>query len=483
YTTAYYSGGSGGGSGLQNGRFITPAGYPSRIADWNRMIRENDTLGASRGIMYNSVNEQWTIGAISKAIFKVSENFSTSFGVDWRTASIDHYREVRDLLGGDYYLYTGNQFDSPEQQRKGLGDKWSYDNTNEINWLGFYLQGEYTKDKITFYGMGGWSTIKFNYTDHFKKDPISGGELNLESDWINGYQFKGGSSYRFTKELNAFVNAGYVSKVPIFDNVIDDVTATKVLDYKNEKFTAFEGGLNYQMFNRTINATVNYYYTVWLDRSSSREVELSDGNTGVSFISGIDTRHTGVELELSYQPINLFKIDASASLGNWVYVDDAQFKIKDYRDVTPDSTLNFYIKDLKVGDAPQTQFTLGGTIFPVNGLSFQAIYKFYANNYSSWDPFGRESKDDRTQSWKAPNYGVLDLHLFYDLPVNLSGVTFQLFAHVFNTLDTEYIQDAVDNSSFNAYTAGGNGKHHTADDAEVYFGLPRSFNLGVSVAY
>ncbi|HEX3074844.1 MAG TPA: TonB-dependent receptor, partial [Ignavibacteriales bacterium] len=247
------------------------------------------------------------------------------------------------------------------------------------------------------------------------------------------------------------------------------------------KFTAFEGGVNYQMFDRTLNATINFYYTVWSDRSSSREVELANGETGVAFVSGIDTRHTGLELEATYRPLNMLKIDAAASFGNWVYTDDAQSKIKDYSTVTVDTVYNFYIKDLKVGDAPQTQFAIGGTIYPVSGLSFQAIYKYYMNNYSAWDPFGRISSKDRTQSWKAPDYGVLDLHLYYDLPVNLSGVTFQLFAHMFNVLDEIYIQDAVDNSSNAAYNR--NAMTHSAKDAEVYFGLPRSFNLGVSVAY
>jgi len=53
-------------------------------------------------------------------------------------------------------------------------------------------------------------------------------------------------------------------------------------------------------------------------------------------------------------------------------------------------------------------------------------------------------------------------------------------AHVFNLTDALFIQDATDNSSFNAYTA--NGLTHSADDAEVFLGLPRRVNLGLSLA-
>ncbi|MGD9900491.1 MAG: carboxypeptidase-like regulatory domain-containing protein, partial [Calditrichaceae bacterium] len=110
YSIAYYSGGAGGGSGYL-GSMVWDYSNPSRIIDWDRTIARNDTqTTGSRGILRNSVNEQWTIGAISKAYYKVNDNLKTSFGIDWRTAEIEHFREVRDLLGGDYYYDDNNDF-------------------------------------------------------------------------------------------------------------------------------------------------------------------------------------------------------------------------------------------------------------------------------------------------------------------------------------------------------------------------------------
>ena len=48
-----------------------------------------------------------------------------------------------------------------------------------------------------------------------------------------------------------------------------------------------------------------------------------------------------------------------------------------------------------------------------------------------------------------------------------------------NVLDAIYVQDATDNSKYNAFT--GNGKSHSADDSEVFLGLPRTFNVGISI--
>ncbi|RMH62122.1 MAG: TonB-dependent receptor, partial [Calditrichaeota bacterium] len=83
--------------------------------------------------------------------------------------------------------------------------------------------------------------------------------------------------------------------------------------------------------------------------------------------------------------------------------------------------------------------------------------------------------------WQVPAYGLLDFHASYQLPFDISGLQLKLSAHVFNALDTEYISDATDNSRFNAYSK--DGKNHSANDAEVFFGLPRTFNIGLTLTY
>lgn len=481
YTTLYWSGGHGGGTGTFGSIVWDYASEPTRIANWDATIERNINNGenGSRGILRNSVNNQWTYGAISKAYYKISDNFKTSFGLDWRIAEIDHYREVRDLLGGQFYADNSDQF-NPNRQLK-LGDKFNYFNTNTVDWLGAYLQGEFSQDNWTVYGMGGWSMIKYSFTDHFKKDD-AGNEVFTESDNINGYQFKGGASYRLTSSTDVFVNAGYVSKVPIFDQVIDDGSGVKAEDPANEKFTNFEAGLNFRSRDGKVSVKGNVYYTLWLDRSVSRNILNQDGTEGIVFLSGLDARHYGVEFETALAPLKEVRLDASLSFGNWKYLDDVNARYRDYTDLNnPDKIFNLYIKDLKIGDQPQTALTAALTFFPTQGLSLSGIVRYYADHYAQFDALTRNNENDRQQSWLTPDYNVVDFHAAYNLPLNLKGVDFQLFAHVFNAFDQIYIQDAVDNSSFNAYTA--NGKTHSADDAEVYLGLPRSFNVGISVLF
>lgn len=475
FTTAYYSGGKGGGSGTLGSVKWDYSG-PSRMLDPNATIANNMTSDTARGILRNSVNNQNTYGLISKVRWNVSEKFKMSFGIDGRTAKIEHFRDVRDLLGGKFYMDNKDEF-NPNRATK-LGDVVDYFNTNTVNWLGGFAQGEYNYGNITAYGMAGYSMIKYGYTNHFKKDD-NGGEIVSETDWIGGGQIKGGFSYRFTETLDAFVNAGYVSKVPIFDEVIDDFDGTKAADPKNEKFTSVEAGVTYKSINGKFGITGNIYYTLRRDRSFSILVQTDTvtNTDGIVFISGMAQDHMGLEIEGKYKPGKALEFLFAGSVNSWEYTKDVSGVLKEYQGNEP-VKYNFYTNGLKVGDAPQMQGVLGIAIYPMKGLRAQLLGKYYANHYAAFDPFSRTDETDRAQVWETPAYTVFDLHASYDIPMK-GDVGVQIFVHVFNLFDEIYIQDAVDNSPYNGFYGSEGQYSHTAASAEVYLGIPRTVNFGV----
>lgn len=482
FTTVYYSGGKGGGTGTY-GSVKWDYNGPSRMVDFNATIANNQESDTAYGILRNSRNNQWTIGAISKLRWNLSEKFKVSIGIDGRTAEIAHFREVRDLLGGKFYYYTGNEFDKEGDYNKGLGDKIAYNFTNNVNWIGGYLQGEYSYGSITAYGTAGYSIIKYNYKNHFRKAKDSDSELTAESDAIGGYQAKGGLSYRFTETLNAFANVGYVSKVPIFDAVINDRDGTVADDPENEKFTSIEGGLMFQSEDKRVRVSGNFYYTQWKDRSRSIGITKEDGSEGFVFITGMNQNHQGLELEATWRPIDAIGIHLAGSVNDWMYTNNVSGTYKDYEDPeSQEKEYNYYVKDLKVGDAPQTQLVAGLTVYPIEGMRLQIVSKYYADHYAGWDPFTRTNPDDEgVQVWKTPAYNVFDLHFSYQLPFKATNADFEVFAHIFNLFDEVYIQDAVDNSRYNGYYGYDNRYSHQAPAAEVFLGLPRTYNFGVLI--
>ena len=495
----YWSGGSGGGTGTYGSVSRTPAvadnaWYASSpwAWDWNAEIAQNsdnvdstwsDTENKSTGILRNSINRQNTYGVISKLNYDVNDDLEVQVGIDWRTAGIEHAREVRDLLGGDYYVDYADD-NAADGKKVGLGDIIAYHNNTTVDWFGAFVQGKYDIQKFNLYGMSGISTIGYTYQDHFSTD-----NSVVEADNITTFQVKGGGVFNLDDRMSAFVNGGYVEKPPILDNVIAyDGTVSTNPD--NEKFTNFEVGGKYS--SDLVAVKGSYYNTKWKDRNLTRNVETGAGDSGdtdIIYLKGVNQAHTGWEIESKIALHEMVEVDLALSKGGWKFDGDAAgaYQEMEYNDdgqvIGQTSTDYTYALDgLMVGDMPQTAYVGGLTFKPITGLNVQGLFRMYEDNYADWSPDSREvdGDEDRTQVWKAPGYSKLDLHASYKLPTDwTAGYGVTLSAHVFNALDNVYVQDAVDNSKYNGY----GDKLHLAHNAEVFLGTPRHYNIGLAVSF
>jgi len=496
-SVAYWSGGSGGGTGTYGSVSRTPAiegnaWYASSpwTWDWNSEIEQNsanvdsafsDVENRSTGILRNSINRQDTYGLISKLNYDVSDELEVQIGIDWRTAGIEHAREVRDLLGGDYYVDYADD-NAPDGKVVRLGDIIAYHNETTVDWFGAFLQGKYEVEKMSLYGMGGISTIGYTYKDHFSVEK----EL-VEADAITTFQVKGGGRYNLDDRLSAFANLGYVQKPPILDNVID-YNGNVSQNPDNEKFTSMEIGGEYN--SGLVSIKGSFYNTQWKDRNLTKSVTTGQGDSGdtdIIYLTGVNQSHSGVEIESKVALHEMVDVDFIVSIGDWYFDGDANgdYTEMEYNDdnqiIGQTSTeYRYALNGLMVGDMPQTSYVGGLTLKPIDGLRVQGLYKWYDNHFSDWSPDSREvdGDADRAQVWKTPSYGKLDLHLSYKLP-EIAGLDMTLHGHVFNALDNVYVQDAVDNSKYNGY----GDKMHLAHNAEVFLGTPRNFNLGLSVNF
>lgn len=491
-TVGYYSGGQGGGTGTY-GSLVWDYTYGQRFANWDATIERNRG-GGSRGILRNSVNNQDTYGAIAKLHKDFGGAWVAEAGVDWRTATIEHYREVRDLLGGSFYndCFRGcsSAFWTEDEGDRGLGDKIHYHNENDVNWIGAHVQAERSSLAGSFYGMMGVSRLSYDYTDFFRRG-AGGGYLELSSGSLHGYQIKGGAMRNVNNEWSVYGNAGYVSKVPIFDGVINDNTGELIQDPKNERFLSLEAGTRFRSLDRRFSLDANVYFTQWNDRTRiERTLDPNDEDiTLLVNLLGVDARHMGIELEGAFQPADYLRIDAAMSWGDWKHTNNPSgiFRRADRQGATEERI--YYLTDLYVGDAPQFQVAYALSLFPTGGLYVQGVGKTFGKHYANYNPFDREDNvDEGVQSWRPPGYTVFDVHMSYRLASDVAaafGGNVRLFMNIFNVLDAVYVQDATDNSRYNGYrddAERARGKlSHKADDAEIFLGYPRSFNFGFQI--
>ena len=355
------------------------------------------------------------------------------------------------------------------------GDKIAYHNTNTIDWRGFYWQGEYSGNKLNLLTVIGFSTVGYTYVDHFTAQSMDtlgnfGSELFSYNRDIGGSQFKLGGSYNLFDNLRVYANYAEISKVPNFDGAINDYDGSVYTTPKLERYLSREYGLVNHFDSGYFR--LNYYNTDWIDRSRSIGVQNADGSDGYVYLSGINAKHAGIEGELDLRVNDMINIKTSIAINDWRYQSNPSGFYNDYGEGGL-VEYTYYLDGLKVGNQPQYQnsFSLGLT--PLRNMNVVLTSNYYGEHYADWDPFGRQDSEDTQQSWKIPDYHLLDLHFSYKIMDNL-----QLVGHVFNLLDKTYVQEAVDNSSYNAYSA--DGKNHSANDAEVFLGMPRRFNISLS---
>ena len=474
----YFSRGKGGGTGRLGSN---PGTLPDGTINWQRVADELNTQAdsalvaagevganeiAAQTIIRNSVNQHFWYGYLGTAEYHLSDIYKLTFGADLRYYKGEHWREVRNLLGADYYVFEWDNNATTSVKR--LGDRVAYHNDGLTRWGGGFAQLEGQFDNFTAFLSTSGSATGYKRIDYFRAKVDGDWD---QTDWENfpGYTVKVGGNYNATPTVNVYANMGWLSTAPKFDSVYHYDNSLYDPTF-NEKVASFELGAGY--FKRGMfTGNANFYYTKWIDRSWPKSIYSDELEQSFRFLlNGIDALHTGVEFDLKARPHDKFEIRGMVSLGNWEWLNDVSTTFSPEEDPETIGEFQVYAKGLKVGDAAQKTLSLSGAIFPTRGLYASLGVRRFMDHYAKFDPANRTDPDDRAQSWKLPDYNLVDLHASY----TLSGTAFsnmKLRLHVFNLLDERYVSDADD----------GNG--HDAASARVFLGLGRRWHISLSYDY
>ena len=257
-SSLYYSIGHGGGSGRLGSSYArTEEGLLDIQAAYDYNVANSDvTNGGVKYAQRNSVNNHYWTGLVSTVNHKVNQYVDLTLGLDARSYRGEHFREVRDLLGGsarydgvnglvgvhEYASNYGNVFHvTPVDQRV------AYDNDGLVKYAGLFGQAEYSKDKLSAFITGAINTTSNQRVDRMKyvNDTTGRGELS-EVVNIMGYSYKGGANYNIDDNHNVYFNAGQFSRAPFFSFVFVNNSNDVVQNLQNEKAESFELGYGYR---------------------------------------------------------------------------------------------------------------------------------------------------------------------------------------------------------------------------------------------
>ena len=119
-----------------------------------------------------------------------------------------------------------------------MGDRFNYDDVTTVDWLGGFVQGQYDAGPWTGFAVLGFSGIQYSWVDYFA-DRGDGRPFQANPDPIYGNQVKGGVTYELTPALSVFASAGRISKVPVFDGVVDAISGLSIRIPRMKRFSAW----------------------------------------------------------------------------------------------------------------------------------------------------------------------------------------------------------------------------------------------------
>ena len=468
-TAAYLSIGTGGGTGPLgvNSKFVNYR--KENLIDIDRIVDENIARGplGSDAILRASVNNHFWTGIISTATYNMQDWLTLTGGIDARYYKGIHYREVMDLLGGEYYLEENVDVNNPVNVAY-VGDKVAYYNDGIVGWQGVFGQGEAEFGDLTAFFSAALSNKAYTRVEYMLEQHDGSGAVSDKYNFL-GYSAKAGANYNLSDAHNVFINAGYFENQPDFRTVFYNYTNDANAAAPNEKVMSFE--LGYGFRSSFISANVNGYYTTWKDKS--RVFGYTDnGVDKFANLTGINAQHMGIEIDFTAKPVSKLQINGMVSVGDWTWMDDL-VDIQFFDDNNqPLFTRSVYIKDVHVGDAAQVTAAASITYELLAGLKFGADFNHYDKLFANFDPEARTSEPAdgvNPDAWEMPSYQLMDHLMSYNF--DLGPYRAQLVGNVNNLFDTQYISDATD------------GTMHTWEDAEVYYGWGRSWSISLKVRF
>jgi len=531
----YLSVGNGGGTRLSASTQLIQTGEDAGQIDfqqiYNNNLKQNGTPTAGKGLILTSaINNHYWAGFLSTVDYRMSDRLRLSGGVDARYYVGEHYRIAYDMLGAEYWIDEVSSAvlrnrTNPENKRY-EGDIISYHNDGIVKWGGLFGQAEYKLDKWNFFLNVTAAYTGYQRVDYFrKKDLVIGDTVISEAvgysrkfnmqeggfisvpdtfffegvaytvlspearhattpmHWIPGHTIKGGVNYNFTSTSNIFVNFGYLNKAPRFNNVYDFSNRLYRL-IENEKVKAAEVGYSY--YNRRVTLNLNAYYTVWQNKPAdfTPRVTIDDVTYNVN-INGVDALHKGVEMELGVRLLSGLISETVVAVGDWTWRSEDSARIVDPNTGDVLATKLFDARGLYVGDAAQLQFRQSLRYEWRKRVYTTASFTWFGKHYSDFDPLDMDPEMNPwafdslgfpRQSWKIPNYALLELHAGYNF--TFKKMRYDIRFSILNLLDRKYISDASNNDKYTGQAFNG----FDARSAAVFTGLGRRYNVSLRVS-
>ena len=309
----------------------------------------------------------------------LTDNFTLHTGLTVQKHKTENFREIVDLLGGDFFVdwdrfsardfggdYLDNDLNNPNNVVR-EGDKFGYHYDGHIYKHEAWAQGELSFNKIDFF-----AGINFSETVMWRDGQFRNGRFPTRSEGVSAKKHftngavKGGATYKIDARNYLYVNGMYMTRAPFFRNAYISPRTRQDLvpDLTSEKITSVEGG--YLLRGVNLKGRLSGYLTNFEDET--RVIRFfTDVDLESEFINyiltDIDTRNVGLEFAVEAKINPTLSLTAVAAYGQYFHTNRPTRLL--FNDVDAASTdfadkkETVYIKNFRQSGTPQQAYTFG----------------------------------------------------------------------------------------------------------------------------
>lgn len=501
--------------------------------DWNRLYDDNsvnkETIHNVNGIAGNDVTGNRSLYILANDVDDIKKfNFNTNLthalnqhitlytGISFITQRTESYKEVSDLLGGQFYVnynqfasltYPGNislyQNDLNNPNRiLHVGDKYSYDYITHFNKGWWWGQAAFTYNKFDFFVAANAGINSFSREGLYRNGLFpnnSYGQGPTESFFI--YGLKGGLTYKINGRNYLFVNGGVGADAPTVDNIYISprTRSSLVSDPTTQKYQTIEGG--YLLKAPKVNARVVGYATDIKDATEIQRFYNDDPNVQsfVNFVSQhVNSRYIGTELALDVKVLPTLSLLGVAAVGQAFYTNRPAISSYIDNDTASKATsYTVYNKNYYISAGPQSAYTLGAKYSSKKYWWAGVNFNYFDRNYVEVAPIrhtldavdgitpGSASWDAILGQEKLPSAFTVDINVGTSILLSKwlksipRGTLLYISAGVSNLLDNQDIKTGGFEQLRYDFTNNNTDKF----PSKYFYGYGRNYFVNVSLKF
>ncbi len=391
--------------------------------------------------------QKWSIG--QNIAQQLGSKIVLSGGLQATYQRSSFFRQMKDLLGADYFLnynmfaaqqFVANpqlkQFDLEQADRAiYTGDKYRYHyriNTTKASLWG-QLQGD--SRKIS------WSATAALHYHQYQRNGLyrnglfvnhSLGKSELQAYWL--HSVKAGLTYKINGRNYVYVNALSATEDPGLQHIfIAPRLRNQVVEQgKSLRQESLEAAYALRAPKLNIKALV---YATQITNNTQINRFFNDDPNFQSFVNfvltGINTRHIGTELALEYALSKSINLQAAAAIGQAFYTNRPKVSIYSDNDTNmmPEAK-TVYLKNYYLGVGPQSVYTGGISYNAKKYWNVKINWSYYDRNFISINPNRRSNEAaemvDRQSARYTQIFGQEKLPSFYSVDLS-AGKSWKLY--------------------------------------------------------